>query len=414
MPGKRNHLKRVVAALSSMLVLVFSSTQMRADTGTCGGQSITLPFTDVLSSNVFFCTIAEAFFTGLTNGTSPTTYNPSDPVNREQMAAFITRTLDQSLKRGSNRAVLDQFWTSQGSNNLISTTVGSSPALVKSDGADLWVANQGSSTVARVRSSDGKLIETWTGASAAFGVLVAMGKVFVTGGASSLYQIDPTQSEGAVTTLTQNLGGTPRGIAFDGEKIWTANALGSFSRVTFLSDGDVVVATNIGLFNQPSGMLYDGAHMWMTDAGDDRLIKFNSNGTILQSISVGDLPLYPAFDGTNIWVPNASSGTVTVVRVKDSQGNPLPEPPSPNAPFVLATLSGNGLSNPFAAAFDGERILVTNTSASSLSLWKASDLTPIGTFSTGTSTSPRGVCSDGLNFWITLNPSGITDKLVRF
>jgi hypothetical protein len=101
----------VIAVTMMIVVLTAASTYLRADTGTCGGASITLPFTDVPSTNIFFCSIAEAYFSGLTKGTSTTTYGPSDNLPREQMAAFITRTLDQSLKRGSRRAALNQFWT---------------------------------------------------------------------------------------------------------------------------------------------------------------------------------------------------------------------------------------------------------------------------------------------------------------
>ncbi len=49
---------------------------------------------------------------------------------------------------------------------------------------------------------------------------------------------------------------------------------------------------------------------------------------------------------------------------------------------LVATLTGNGL-NARQAAFDGERILVTNYEGDSVSLWKSSDLSPVGTFSTG-------------------------------
>jgi hypothetical protein len=94
-----------------------------------------------------------------------------------------------------------------------------------------------------------------------------------------------------------------------------------------------------------------------------------------------------------------------VVRVKDSAGNPLAQP------FVLATLTGNGLSFPDSAAFDGQRILLTNSSGNSGSLWRAADLTPLGSFSTGANSGPFGACSDGINFWIAL--SG-TDRLGRF
>ena len=62
-------------------------------------------------------------------------------------------------------------------------------------------------------------------------------------------------------------------------------------------------------------------------------------------------------------------------------------------------------------AFDGQRILVTNSSGNSVSLWKAADLTPLGSFSTGASTGPFGACSDGINFWITLRT---TNRLARF
>jgi DNA-binding beta-propeller fold protein YncE len=126
-----------------------------------------------------------------------------------------------------------------------------------------------------------------------------------------------------------------------------------------------------------------------------------NDGTVLNTFQVGGIPKYPAFDGTNIWVPNFGSNTVTVVR---ATGNFLGT--------VLTTLSGNGLNHPVQAAFDGERILVTNNNANSVSLWRATDLTPIGTFSTGASTQPFGACSDGLNFWITLNTN--PGKLARF
>jgi hypothetical protein len=51
----------------------------------------------------FFCQIAEAFFSGLANGTSATTFNPMSAVKREEMANFITRTQDSALRRGSKR-----------------------------------------------------------------------------------------------------------------------------------------------------------------------------------------------------------------------------------------------------------------------------------------------------------------------
>jgi hypothetical protein len=400
----RSIMVRTVVLFSLIASLTVLSTRLQADTGNCGGVTITLPFNDVMASP-FFCQIAAAYFSGLTNGTGDgTTYSPTQTVTREQMAAFISRTMDQSLKRGSDRAVTKKWFTPQNVASLTLTDVGDSPETVEFDGTDLWVANFFGDTVMRIRPSDGKLLDTWTGATRATAIVTAMGKIFIIGQSNpaTLYMIDPAQPAGAVTTLTTSLGAGASGIAFDGSRIWTANAIGSVSIVSLNPTSVTTVSSG---FTTLGSILYDGSNMWVTDFNANTLQKLNANGSIAQTINMGTRPLTPVFDGTNIWVPDATSNSLTVVRVKDAQGNPLA-----NA-FVLATLTGNGLNEPSTVAFDGERILVTNRLNSSVSLWKAADLTPLGNFSTGVNSGPSGACSDGLNFWITLSQ---TDKLARF
>jgi hypothetical protein len=404
---------RLTLLVSLLIALTVGSSRLRADTGTCGGVTTTLPFTDVMS-NPFFCQIAEAFFSGLTNGTSATTYSPSANVTRDQMAAFITRTQDSALRRGSKRAALRQFWTTTprylfASGGLGATSLGVNiPNLVESDGTDLWVSSPLTSTVLRVRGSDGKLLDTWTGATGAFGVLVAMGRVFVTVDQSpsgALFMIDAAGAAGPVTPVTSaSLGAGPVGIAFDGSRIWTANAasegfgtVGSVSIVTPIMTTPWSVTNVTTHFLSPTGILFDGSNIWVTDLAANTLLKLDGGGAIVQTVSVGTTPEFPAFDGTNIWVPNRNSNSVSVVRASTG--------------VVIATLTANGLNGPIQAAFDGQRILVTNNGGDSVSLWKAADLTPIGTFATGASTVPFGACSDGVNFWITLSN---TNKLARF
>jgi hypothetical protein len=398
----RSRVGRLVLLISLMTSLAILSSKIQADTGSCGGVTITLPFNDVMASP-FFCQIAAAYFSGLTNGTGDgTTYSPTQTVTREQMAAFISRTMDQSLKRGSQRAVTKKWWTPQNQSSLPLFDVGDSPRFLEFDGTDLWVPNTNSGTISRVRPSDGKVIETWTGATTTTAVLCAMGKIFATGQTlpARLYMIDPAQPAGAVTTLTNSLPDRPIALAFDGARIWFTD-LDSVSIVTLNPLTVTPVSTG---FNQLAGILYDGANIWVADENADTLLKLNSDGGIAQTINVGDKPRLPVFDGTNIWVPNEDSNSLTVVRVKDTAGNPLANP------FVLATLTGNGMSRPLTAAFDGERILVTNLN-NSFSVWKAADLTPLGSVSTGPGSLPIGACSDGVNFWISLNN---LDKLARF
>jgi len=388
---------RAVSLGAGVLILILLSLRMQgahADT-TCAGANPPppIPFNDVTS----FCReIAQAFFTGLTNGTSPTTYGATLTTTRGEMAAFITRTQDSALKRGSRRAALNQFWTPKSASALALTAVMLNPIGVQSDGADLWVSSTNANFVARVRASDGKLLDAWTDTVGGKGVLVAMGYVFIAGNSGNLYRIDPRLPSGPVVTVATSLG-KGEGLAFDGSRIWMANLDGSVSIITpsaTLPYQSVTVSTG---FVSLLGILYDGSNIWTADAQDALLKKLDSNGAILQSIPVGANPLFPVFDGTNIWVPSRTANTVTVIRASTG--------------VVLATLSGNGLNGPTMAAFDGQRVLVTNFLGDSVSLWNAADLSALGSVSTGAGTAPLGACSDGINFWITLDG---TDKLARF
>ena len=99
---------------------------------------------------------------------------------------------------------------------------------------------------------------------------------------------------------------------------------------------------------------------------------------------------HPIFDGANIWVPNFSGNSVAVVRASTGA--------------ILQTLTGNGLSSPVSAAFDGERDPRHEPrAADGVSLWKTADLSPLGFVSTGAGSNPYGACSDGVQFWIALN-----------
>ena len=360
--------------------------------GVCG------PFTDT-AADAFCPFVLEIFTLGITTGTTPTTYAPGDSVTRLQMAAFLSRAVDRALSRGSRRAVSERFWSPRSAGSLGLTTIPSNPLMIACDGADVWIAHSAPGLVSRVRGSDGKLLETWTGATLAFLPLVAMDGVFVAGGGNTgaLYRILPNQPAGSVTTVA-TLGSYPAGIAFDGARIWTANiGSGSVSIVTPGASLPWTVTNVTAGFSAPNGLAYDGANMWVTDFTEGTIFKLNENGGILKTVLVGTAPHRPVFDGTSIWVPNRDSDSVTVVRASNGA--------------VLATLTGNGLKGPDSAAFDGERVLVTDALGDAVSLWKAADLTPLGALATGASTTPRGVCSDGLNFWFTLSD---IQSLARF
>ncbi|HKA35914.1 MAG TPA: S-layer homology domain-containing protein [Thermoanaerobaculia bacterium] len=358
--------------------------------GTCG------PFTDV-APDAFCPFVLEIFYLGITTGTTPTTYDPAGNVTRLQMAAFLSRTVDATLRRGSRRAALGQFWTAISPPLVGVTTLGSTDAvaLLASDGTDVWSGNNTGGTIARVRASDGKLLDEWTGAINAFDVLPASGYIIATGRSTpsgSLYRIDPGLPAGAVTTVATNLGANPQGLTFDGTRIWTANFDGSLSIVT---PGSLPwMVTTVSGFSGPKGMIFDGSNVWMTEGNANTLLKLDATGIVLQTVTVDPGPVYPVFDGANVWVPTSSGPTVAVVRASTGA--------------ILANLTGNGLTGPVAAAFDGQRIAITNSGSSRVCFWKAADLAPLGFF-TAAASPLFGIASDGVLFW-----TGSGNHLFRF
>jgi len=398
----RNHRLSYQALVLIIVVvtLTLGSTRLRADTGTCNGASVTLPFTDVPASNGFFCSIASAYITGLTNGTSATTYGPSQNVSRDQMAAFVSRTHDSAIRRSSRRAVAQQWWTSNHNYALTSASLFNGPGKIAWDGIDFWVPNTGNNTVRRLRAGDGKELESyqlpWPGQKP-HDVISVAGYIFVTGmrGPGTpgvIYRIETEVPDipGAVLNFAET-GPNPSGITFDGENLWTANNAGGLI-------GGSITKRPLGASNEtfttgfvaPSDVLWDGENLWVADYGADRVRRVDpATGAVLQSIVVGNAPRELLFDGSNLWVSNYLSDNVTVIRAVGALRG-----------TVLATLTGNGLDGPAGLAFDGERVLVTNFSGDSVSLFKAADLTPMVNVSTSTNSDPLAACSDGLNFWI--------------
>jgi aerobic-type carbon monoxide dehydrogenase small subunit (CoxS/CutS family) len=63
---KTNRRSRRAMMLAALIAIItVASPRLQADVGNCGGVVVTVPFTDV-SSSIFFCSIAGAYFAGLT------------------------------------------------------------------------------------------------------------------------------------------------------------------------------------------------------------------------------------------------------------------------------------------------------------------------------------------------------------
>jgi DNA-binding beta-propeller fold protein YncE len=157
--------------------------------------------------------------------------------------------------------------------------------------------------------------------------------------------------------------------------------------------------TTVGPFDfaEIQGITFDGTNIWVSRFGGSDLLRLDSAGGVLQTVPLGEYPRQAVFDDANLWVPmlpvSSQGGSVAIVAAAGGK--------------VVATLTGNGLENPFGASFDGERVLITNGD-STVSVWRAADLEPLGT--TSTTTGPGYPCSDGINFWLPLGAG----QLARF
>jgi len=239
-------------ALGCVALLAGGATRIVQDQ--CG------PFTDV--SPALCPYVLEIYYLGITAGTSATTFSPDNPVTRAQAAVFVSKAINQTLARSSRRAALGQWWTTtpHWDVGLGVTPIGTAPISCMCDGADVWVSNsdlpnEQNGTVSRVRGSDGRLLETWTGMTEAVGTLVAAGRIFVTStGSNSLFVIDPAQPAGDATLLTSTLPLFPGAIAFDGTKLWIASGSGV---VSFIDSASGASRGSAG-FQAPSGLAFDG------------------------------------------------------------------------------------------------------------------------------------------------------------
>jgi hypothetical protein len=384
-------------ALALILGLSGAFNHLRADTGACGGANVTLPFTD-LAGNGFFCQIAAAYFAGLTNGTSATTFSPANNVTRDQMTAFITRTLDQSLRRGSRRAALGQWATPTAIRADLAVNVGNSPSVVLSSGKDVWVSVAGENKIKRVQASDGRVLEEWSGAYGVTDLVFFAGRIYGVGldnQGKNFFTLALSAQPGSAVYLA-DVGPAPTGITTDGTSLWVSTAVG----ITKVNPANTVDQARYNL-GYCEDTVYDGTHLWVSVVGQKALKKLNpADGSVLQTVTLEADSGKMVFDGSNLWVIGFDN-KLRVVRAATGA--------------LLATLTDNGLFAPQSIAFDGQRILVTTGTqfiGGGASLWKASDLTPLGSVQVSAMGSgPRGVCSDGLNFWIALNSAG---KLARF
>src|ERR1700730_4900745 len=84
------------------------------------------------------------------------------------------------------------------------------------------------------------------------------------------------------------------------------------------------LATSFPVGNQPYGLAFDGANIWVANYFEGSVSKLRANdGQNLGTFKVGGEPLGVAFDGANIWVSNNTQFATTVTKLRASDGTNL-------------------------------------------------------------------------------------------
>jgi len=382
---KIRHYAPLLLGLGFLLSLPTRPTSLHAQSGVCG------PFTDVSGSDVFCPFILQAFNLGITNGTgSGTTFSPDQTVPRNQMVAFFDRAVDFTLHRG-RRTAIGRTWAATSTAGGVSQDVGGAVVDLVSDGRFLWVArNDGA--ILKVNESDRRVLETWrisSNAPRSLGVFA--GLVWIVDNVGNLYFFNPSESPSTRSPLFTNAvtGGFPI-LAFDGTFVWVVS---SASQNIFIYQVSSPTGNAVGPFGaNVLSVKFDGTFMWMLLANGhlQKRSPVPAGGVpalvedITLPASVSDSRM--AWDGNNLWIPSGGSGRVMVVR--PAQGS------FPSQVVLNQVLAANF---PYAAAFDGETIMIGDVNDGVVNLFKASNLAFIRTFNTGAG-SVRGISSDGLTF----------------
>ena len=75
-----------------------------------------------------------------------------------------------------------------------------------------------------------------------------------------------------------------------------------------------MVGTYSSAGTTPEGVAFDGSNIWVANISSGNVTKLlASTGAVVGIYSVGTNPYILAFDGTNVWVTNYGSNTVTKI-----------------------------------------------------------------------------------------------------
>jgi hypothetical protein len=210
------------------------------------------------------------------------------------------------------------------------------PDAISAAGTHLWIANQGDGVVDELATSDGSFVQAISDHAylgpvgyckqcnfyLIFSLLAEGSNVWVINtpeeGPDDVIELNASTGKW-VRTLSGGKYGfdVPSGIAYDGTHLWVTNAGGNSVTEFNASNGHWVrtISDAAHGFTSPEQITADGTHVWIVNSfSRSSITEVNvSNGAVVRKLS-GDLyrfdfPSSVVYDGSHLWVANSDSVT---------------------------------------------------------------------------------------------------------
>ncbi len=193
---------------------------------------------------------------------------------------------------------------------------------------------------------------------------------------------------------------TPTGMAWDGAHLWVADL--ATATVTELDPQGKPLKTLEAPGYAPSGLAWDGKRLWILDATDKAVYALNPESGITERALALDLdtPEGLAWDGTALWVADAKAGLIS--RLDDQDGTTYASFPSP--------LAGRK-SQEIGLAFTGKVLYVSDRTADTIYRVDAGTGAVLDYFPSP-GPYPAGIAWDGRYLWCADYETRMVYKLV--
>jgi YVTN family beta-propeller protein len=174
--------------------------------------------------------------------------------------------------------------------------------------------------------------------------------------------------------------------------------------VAMFNDHDVVefgqncqIIRTVPAGNNPNGVAFDGTNVWVTNNGSNTVTKINSStGAVIGTYGVGVNPRGVAYDGFRIWVANYGSNTVS--QIIPATGGVALTCPVGSGPYFLAY-------NPF----DGN-VYIPNRNSNTVTVMHNQSCTPVRTVATDSEPQYANPGPNG-HMWVSCYFSATVDEI---